>query len=43
LVGLNLEVGPHGDQGTIFWLNNLMLYKQGKHPAEAKGQRPLPR
>jgi len=29
-------VGPHGDQGTIFWVNNLMLYKQGKHPAEAK-------
>jgi multiple sugar transport system substrate-binding protein len=29
-------VGPHGDQGTIFWVNNIMLYKQGKHPAEAK-------
>jgi multiple sugar transport system substrate-binding protein len=29
-------VGPRGDQGTIFWVNNLMLYKQGKHPAEAK-------
>ncbi|MBW0000294.1 MAG: sugar ABC transporter substrate-binding protein [Verrucomicrobia bacterium] len=28
--------GPHGDQGTIFWVNNIMLYKQGKHPAEAK-------
>lgn len=28
--------GPHGDQGTIFWVNNVMLYKQGKHPAEAK-------
>jgi multiple sugar transport system substrate-binding protein len=28
--------GPHGDQGTILWVNNLMLYKQGKHPAEAK-------
>ncbi len=29
-------VGPHGDQGTIFWVNNIMLYKQSKHPAEAK-------
>ena len=29
-------VGPHGDQGTVFWVNNIMLYKQGKHPAEAK-------
>jgi multiple sugar transport system substrate-binding protein len=29
-------IGLHGDQGTIFWVNNLMLYKQGKHPAEAK-------
>lgn len=29
-------VGPHGDQGTIYWVNNIMLYKQGKHPAEAK-------
>jgi multiple sugar transport system substrate-binding protein len=29
-------VGPHGDQGTIFWVNNVMLYKQSKHPAEAK-------
>jgi multiple sugar transport system substrate-binding protein len=28
--------GPHGDQGTISWVNNIMLYKQGKHPAEAK-------
>ncbi|MBV9488606.1 MAG: sugar ABC transporter substrate-binding protein [Verrucomicrobia bacterium] len=28
--------GPHGDQGTIFWVNNIMLYKQGKHPAETK-------
>jgi multiple sugar transport system substrate-binding protein len=28
--------GPHGEQGTIFWVNNIMLYKQGKHPAEAK-------
>ena len=29
-------VGPHGDQGTIFWVNNIMLYKQGKHPEETK-------
>ena len=29
-------IGPHGDEGTIFWVNNIMLYKQGKHPAEAK-------
>jgi multiple sugar transport system substrate-binding protein len=29
-------VGPHSGQGTIFWVNNLMLYKQGKHPAETK-------
>ena len=28
--------GPHGDKGTIFWVNNIMLYKQGKHPAETK-------
>jgi multiple sugar transport system substrate-binding protein len=28
--------GPHGDQGTIFWVNNIMLYKQSKHPDEAK-------
>ena len=28
--------GPHGEQGTIFWVNNIMLYKQSKHPAEAK-------
>src|SRR5215469_753033 len=29
-------IGPHGDQGTIFCVNNIMLYKQGKHPDEAK-------
>jgi multiple sugar transport system substrate-binding protein len=29
-------VGPHGDRGTIFWVNNIMLYKQTKHPAETK-------
>jgi multiple sugar transport system substrate-binding protein len=28
--------GPHGDKGTIFWVNNLMLYKQSQHPNEAK-------
>jgi multiple sugar transport system substrate-binding protein len=28
--------GPHGDQATVAWVNNIMLYKQGKHPAEAK-------
>ena len=28
--------GPHGDKGTILWVNNIMLYKQGKHPAETK-------
>jgi multiple sugar transport system substrate-binding protein len=29
-------VGPHGDRGTIYWVNNIMLYKQSKHPAETK-------
>jgi multiple sugar transport system substrate-binding protein len=33
---VKLPTGPHGEQGTIFWVNNIMLYKQGKHPAEAK-------
>ena len=33
---LKPPAGPHGDQGTIFWVNNIMLYKQSKHPAEAK-------
>jgi multiple sugar transport system substrate-binding protein len=28
--------GPHGEKGTIFWVNNIMLYKQGKHPVETK-------
>jgi multiple sugar transport system substrate-binding protein len=28
--------GPHGDKGTLFSFNNIMLYKQGKHPAETK-------
>ncbi len=29
--------GPHGDKGTISWINNRMVYKQSKNPAEAKG------
>jgi multiple sugar transport system substrate-binding protein len=29
-------IAPHGDKGTIYWVNNIMLYKQGKHPAETK-------
>lgn len=33
---LKPPTGPHGDQGTIFWVNNIMLYKQSKHQAEAK-------
>jgi multiple sugar transport system substrate-binding protein len=33
---LKPPTGPHGEQGTIFWVNNIMLYKQGKHPEEAK-------
>ena len=33
---LRPPTGPHGGQGTIYWINNIMLYKQGKHPAEAK-------
>jgi multiple sugar transport system substrate-binding protein len=28
--------GPHGDEGTINWINNMMLYKQTEHPEEAK-------
>lgn len=26
--------GPHGDKGTIYWVNNVMVYRQTKHPAE---------
>jgi len=26
--------GPHGDQGTIFWVNNIMVYQQTEHPEE---------
>jgi multiple sugar transport system substrate-binding protein len=29
-------VGPHGDQGTVQWVNNLMLYAQTDHPEESK-------
>jgi multiple sugar transport system substrate-binding protein len=28
--------GFHGDQGTIFWVNNIMMYEQTQHPEEAK-------
>lgn len=28
--------GPHGDQGTIFWVNNIMMYEQTENPEEAK-------
>jgi multiple sugar transport system substrate-binding protein len=28
--------GPHGDKGTIFWVNNIMVYQQSKHPAEVE-------
>lgn len=27
---------PHGDTGTIAWVNNIMLYTQSEHPEEAK-------
>jgi multiple sugar transport system substrate-binding protein len=27
---------PHGDKGTISWVNNIMLYTQSKHAEEAK-------
>jgi multiple sugar transport system substrate-binding protein len=33
---LSPPTGPHGDRGTIYWVNNIMLYKQGKHPAECE-------
>jgi len=41
--------GPHGDRGTLGWVNNLMVYNQTKHPAEtlaflkwwSKNQKPL--
>jgi multiple sugar transport system substrate-binding protein len=28
--------GPHGDKGTIIFLNSIMLYKQSKNPNAAK-------
>ena len=27
---------PHGDKGTISWVNNIMLYEQSEHPDEAR-------
>ena len=28
--------GPSGDKGTIFWVNNMMVYEQTEHPEEVK-------
>lgn len=28
--------GPHGDKGTVSWVNNVMMYDQSKHPEEVK-------
>lgn len=28
--------GPHGDVGTVFWVNNIMMYEQTEHPAETE-------
>ncbi|OAS82782.1 MULTISPECIES: ABC transporter substrate-binding protein [Metabacillus] len=28
--------GFQGDKGTVMWVNNLMIYKESKHPEEAK-------
>jgi multiple sugar transport system substrate-binding protein len=28
--------GPHGEKQTLGWINNIMIYKQSKHPNEAK-------
>jgi len=28
--------GFNGDKGTVMWVNNLMIYKETKHPEEAK-------
>lgn len=33
---LSPPAGLHGDKGTISWIPNVMLYKQGKHPEQAK-------
>ena len=27
---------PHGDKGTVAWVNNIMLYEQSDHKEEAK-------
>jgi len=27
---------PHGDKGTVSWVNNIMLYEQTEHPEEAR-------
>ena len=29
-------VAPHGDTGTVSWVNNIMLYEQSEHKDEAK-------
>lgn len=29
-------VSPNGTQGTIFWVNNIMMYDQTEHPEEAE-------
>ena len=26
--------GPHGDKGTVYWVNNIMAYQQTRHPAQ---------
>lgn len=26
--------GPHGDVGTVYWVNNVMVYNQTEHPKE---------
>ena len=28
--------GPHGDKGTVSWVNNVMLYEQSEHKDEAR-------
>jgi multiple sugar transport system substrate-binding protein len=28
--------GPHGEKATLGWVNNIMIYKQTKHPNETK-------
>ncbi len=28
--------GPHGDRGTVHWINNIMLYRNSQHPRETK-------